>query len=198
MLPATVRPEEVTREAGVVFVTTPDRVISKLPAGLPKRGGFLPGQVVFQPARAHSADEVSAARSCEPWLRPHSCSPFANVDMAGKPSRILFCPGGRRRGTAWRANCQRPGWKEFSIDARDKALYHAAACIASNCLVSLIHFATEAATAVQPVPRREAFEALFPLIRGAIRNISQVGPAPALTGPVSGRTALPWQGTWKF
>lgn len=39
-VPATVRPEEVTREAGVVFITTPDRVISRVACRIAEKGGF--------------------------------------------------------------------------------------------------------------------------------------------------------------
>ena len=186
-VPATVRPEEVTREAGVVFITTPDRVISEVACRIAEKGGFLPGQVVFHTSGAHPADEVGAARSCGALAASlHPLQSFANVEMAMEnlPGSYFALEGDAGALPLAERIVKDLDGKSFSIDARDKALYHAAACIASNCLVSLMHLATGLYNRFG-LSREEAFEALFPLIRGTIRNISQVGPAPALTGPVS-------------
>ncbi|MGB9826630.1 MAG: DUF2520 domain-containing protein, partial [Desulfofundulus sp.] len=68
--------------------------------------------------------------------------------------------------------------------AEDKPLYHAAACIASNYLVSLMHLATNLYGRFG-LSQKQAFEALYPLVRGTINNIRRVGPVEALTGPVA-------------
>jgi predicted short-subunit dehydrogenase-like oxidoreductase (DUF2520 family) len=186
-VPATVRPGEVTAGADVVFITTPDRVISRVAREIADGGGFLPGQVVFHTSGAHSAEEVGAARSCGALAASlHPLQSFADVGMAMEnlPGSYFALEGDPGALPLAEQIVKDLGGRSFSIDASDKALYHAAACIASNCLVSLIHLATGLYGRFG-LSREEAFKALFPLIRGTIRNISQVGPAPALTGPVS-------------
>ena len=66
------------------------------------------------------------------------------------------------------------------VDDSQRAAYHAAACIASNHLVGLLGQAQRIAEAVG-VP----FEAYHALVRATVENVERLGPAAALTGPVS-------------
>jgi pantoate--beta-alanine ligase len=61
-----------------------------------------------------------------------------------------------------------------------RALYHAAACVASNHLVALLGQAERIAAAAG-VP----LEAYLDLVRGTVENVAALGPAAALTGPVA-------------
>lgn len=73
-------------------------------------------------------------------------------------------------------------WMRLSAD--DKPLYHAAACIVANYLVTLVYagmkifqdlgFTTDLAQ-----------KALWPLIRGTVTNLEQMRPEVALTGPLA-------------
>jgi predicted short-subunit dehydrogenase-like oxidoreductase (DUF2520 family) len=185
--PATDKPEEVTAGAGVVFITTPDREIARVAGEIAQKGGFRPGQVVFHTSGAHPADEVSAARRSGALAGSlHPLQSFADVKMAMEslPGSYFALEGDEGALPLAEQIVKDLGGRSFSIAAKDKPLYHAAACIASNYLVSLMHFATGLYGRFG-LSRAEAFEALFPLIRGTIKNISQVGPAPALTGPVA-------------
>ena len=72
------------------------------------------------------------------------------------------------------------GGKALVIPAQARAAYHAAACMASNHLVALLgQVQRVAATVGLPL------EAFLPLARGALDDVSRLGPAAALTGPVS-------------
>lgn len=184
---ATDRPEEVTAGADVVFITTPDREIARVAAEITGRGGFRSGQVVFHTSGAHSADEVGAARRAGALAASlHPLQSFADVKMAMEslPGSYFALEGDGEALPLAEQIVKDLGGKSFFIAAEDKPLYHAAACIASNYLVSLMHFATGLYGRFG-LSRAEAFEALFPLVQGTIKNISQVGPAPALTGPVA-------------
>lgn len=66
------------------------------------------------------------------------------------------------------------------VGDEQRAAYHAAACIASNHLVALLAQAQRVATSVG-VP----FEAYHALVRATVGNVERLGPAAALTGPVS-------------
>jgi pantoate--beta-alanine ligase len=61
-----------------------------------------------------------------------------------------------------------------------RALYHAAACVASNHIVALLGQAERIAAAAG-VP----LEAYLDLVRGTVENVAALGPAAALTGPVA-------------
>ena len=66
------------------------------------------------------------------------------------------------------------------VDDAQRAAYHAAACIASNHLVGLLGQVERVAAAVG-VP----LEAYHSLVRSTVENVERLGPAAALTGPVS-------------
>lgn len=186
-VPATDKPEEVTAAADVIFITTPDREIARVAGEITDRGGFRPGQIVFHTSGAHPADEVGAARRSGALAASlHPLQSFADVKMAMEslPGSYFALEGDAGALPLAREMVKDLGGRSFAIAARDKPLYHAAACIASNYLVSLMHFATGLYGRFG-LSREEAFQALFPLIQGTIKNISQVGPAAALTGPVA-------------
>jgi predicted short-subunit dehydrogenase-like oxidoreductase (DUF2520 family) len=69
------------------------------------------------------------------------------------------------------------------INRDGKPLYHAAAVLASNYVVSLLDAALELMAAAG-VPREEALPALAPLVRKSLENCLAEGPEKALTGPV--------------
>lgn len=69
------------------------------------------------------------------------------------------------------------------IEGDAKALYHAAAVVASNYLAVLIDVAAEL-LAGAGVPRQLGVQALLPLVRGAVENMARLGLPEALTGPI--------------
>ena len=72
----------------------------------------------------------------------------------------------------------------FELKPSQKAHYHMAAVIVSNYLTTLMDFGlTQMEQA--GIPKEDAWKALEPLIKGALSNIDQLGPAGALTGPIA-------------
>ena len=75
------------------------------------------------------------------------------------------------------------GGRSFSIDARDKALYHASAVLAAGHAVALFDLATESLSACG-LTRARARAVLLPLARSAVANLAAAPTnAAALTGP---------------
>ncbi len=72
------------------------------------------------------------------------------------------------------------GGRCFEVPDSARALYHAAACIASNHLVALLG-QVERVAAEAGVP----LEAYLDLVRATVENVARLGPARALTGPVA-------------
>ena len=70
----------------------------------------------------------------------------------------------------------------IELKASDKVIYHAAAVIASNYLVTLVKLATELWQTFS-IPQDKAAQALLPLLRGTLTNIETIGIPECLTGP---------------
>ncbi len=70
------------------------------------------------------------------------------------------------------------------LKAGDKVLYHAAAVMACNYLVTLVKLATDLWQTFD-VPTQQATKALMPLLRGTLNNIDNVGIPRCLTGPIA-------------
>jgi predicted short-subunit dehydrogenase-like oxidoreductase (DUF2520 family) len=72
------------------------------------------------------------------------------------------------------------GMHPFRIAAADRVRYHATACVASNHLVALLGQVERLAVDLG-VPA----EAFAPLVRATVDNVTDMGAADALTGPVA-------------
>lgn len=180
-------PWEVTPLADVVFITTPDREIAKVAEQIAAGGGFRPGQVVFHTSGAHSAEEIGAARRFGAAVASlHPLQSFADLQAAVEnlPGSYFALEGDKGALILAEQIVRDLEGKSFYINAADKPLYHAAACIACNYLVSLLHL-SYALYSRFGLGRREAEEALRPLVEGTLKNIRRAGPAGALTGPIS-------------
>jgi predicted short-subunit dehydrogenase-like oxidoreductase (DUF2520 family) len=73
------------------------------------------------------------------------------------------------------------GGQSFSVATRDKALYHAAAVVASGHTVALFSLAADLLAHCGLSPAR-ARRVLLPLLRSTLDNLSAHTPAKALTG----------------
>jgi predicted short-subunit dehydrogenase-like oxidoreductase (DUF2520 family) len=119
-------------------------------------------------------------------LRPHrrfAAHPL--MTLAGEQSRLVgsHCAvdGSDEEMLALaRELAERLGMTAMHVPAARRAVYHAAASIASNYLVTL-EWAAERAAAACGVPR----EALRPLVQASLDAWAQRGFAGAITGPVS-------------
>jgi predicted short-subunit dehydrogenase-like oxidoreductase (DUF2520 family) len=194
--PFTVRPAECTRNAAVVLITTPDREIGAVAAAIQSRGGFAAGQLVAHTSGATPAEVLAPARAAGADVASlHPLQSFADVETALE--RLPGCYFGVEGDPAgvWRARrlVEDLGGVPLEVNAKDKALYHAAACVASNYLVAVIHLATELLGRCGWT-RADALKALAPLVDGTRENVRNLGPVRALTGPVArgDRPTLEW------
>lgn len=72
------------------------------------------------------------------------------------------------------------GGRPIVVSPENRAAYHAAACVAANHLVALLGQVERIAAAAE-LP----LEAFLPLARGALDDVTMLGPAGALTGPAA-------------
>jgi predicted short-subunit dehydrogenase-like oxidoreductase (DUF2520 family) len=180
-------PAEAARECDLIFITTPDTCIAQVCDQVARAGGFDPHSVVFHLSGALSSGILSSARkkgaatgSLHPLqaftpYEPGAISPFEGINMSVEGTARAQALG-RDIVTALQA-------RPFTIPTDAKTLYHAAAVVASNYLVTVAHFALTLLGRAG-LPPDQAFEILEPLIQGTLRNIASQGSVKALTGPV--------------
>jgi predicted short-subunit dehydrogenase-like oxidoreductase (DUF2520 family) len=177
------RAQEVADAAQLVFITTPDDAISKVAAEV----RWHREQNVVHCSGAHSIDVLEAAKQLGANTGCfHPLQTFASVDQA-----IDNIPGSTFAIEAEEplasllmdmATILEGDW--VTLKAGDKVLYHAAAVIACNYLVTLVKLATDLWQTFE-VPPAKATKALMPLLRGTLSNIENVGLPNCLTGPIA-------------
>ena len=175
--------QAVADAAELVFITTPDGAIASVVSEVK----WQAGQAVIHCSGADSTATLEPARQSGARVGAfHPLQTFASVKQAidnisgstfaieaEEPLLITL----KDMATALEGH-----WIE--LKAEDKVIYHAAAVIACNYLVTLVKLATDLWQTFD-VPTDEATRALMPLLRGTLNNIDNVGIPQCLTGPIA-------------
>ena len=170
----------------IVFITTPDGAIHEVFKTLAAQKAFLPGTVVFHCSGALSScifptapglakGSIHPLQSFAPH-EPDQPSPFKGVNISVEGDELAVALGTELIGAL--------GGISFTIPTQAKTLYHAAAVVASNYLVTIEHFAVELLKEAD-ISGPRAYEILEPLILGTLANIGRRGTMASLTGPVA-------------
>jgi 2-amino-4-hydroxy-6-hydroxymethyldihydropteridine diphosphokinase len=162
---------EIGEGADLVIIATPDAAIGEVAESLP---------VSRERVVAHLSGSLGLAVLAD---HPRVAALHPLVSMADAAT------GAQRLRGAWFAVAGDPrigavvdalGGRSIRVADEDRAVYHAAAVVASNHLVALLGQAERiAATAGVP------FEALLDLVNSSVANVASLGPAAALTGPAA-------------
>jgi predicted short-subunit dehydrogenase-like oxidoreductase (DUF2520 family) len=115
-----------------------------------------------------------------------SIHPLASVsDPAGGVEalrRAYWCVEGDAKATRLARRIVRDlGARAFSINAKDKPVYHAAAVMSSGNVVSVFDVALDMLNSCG-LSRREAQKILLPLLESTALNLSRADPKDAITG----------------
>lgn len=76
------------------------------------------------------------------------------------------------------------GGSVIKVEDKTKPLYHAAACVASNYLVSLINYALLIHKRIG-IDTDKSIKGLMNLVEGTVENIKKMGTKKSLTGPIA-------------
>lgn len=185
--PFTDQAETLTLSADIVFITTSDQAISLVAGDVAKKGGFRPGHTVIHTSGALPASILQPAKEQGAQiLSLHPLQSFASPEMAvnNLPGSFFTIEGDNGAYNLAENMVRALDGNSFRINEEDKPLYHAAACIASNFMVTLIDYAINV-LALTGIPKEQGIKAIQPLINGTINNIRNLGTAKALTGPIS-------------
>ena len=181
------KPWQLTAQAQVVFITTPDDVIKKTCQVIAKEGGFQKGSVVIHCSGALPSSILSSARDCGASVASlHPLQSFSSAKEAELLVGGSYCTveGDPQALPTVRRLTQDLKGRLLEISSDGKSLYHAAAVVASNYLVALIHTA-QCLFKSAGLPPEVSFDALSPLVQGTLKNIEKLGIPKALTGPIA-------------
>ncbi|MBS3908851.1 MAG: DUF2520 domain-containing protein [Actinobacteria bacterium] len=177
----------ITADLDVILITTKDGQIESACKKLAAGGGLTPSQTVIHMSGAAGLDLLSSAKEAGAGVASlHPIQSFAGIELAVERlpgSYFGLTAEGTAREVALRIAADLDG-KVVEVADGHKTLYHAAACVASNYLVTLVYTAQKLYAAAG-FEERAAVEAMMPLIKGTLANIESVGAAPALTGPIA-------------
>ncbi len=180
-------PEEAVTGADIVFITTPDSVIEETCQAIELKDRFTCDQLILHTSGAHSSDILSSARKkgCR-VLSFHPLQTFPNLEsgLAAIPGTYFTVEGDETALEEAARLIEALEGKLLSIPTELKPLYHAAASVACNYLVSLMDISLAMFTMMN-IPREEAFAALTPLVERTIGNLKTMTPEKALTGPIA-------------
>lgn len=174
-------------KADGIFITTVDDAIAAVCKSLVQERAINPGSKVIHMSGAGSIELIGSARSQGAFVASiHPVQSFADTENA-----ISRIPGSLFGITAdneiknWSVKLVEDlGGIPFFVDESDKPLYHAAACMASNYLTTLLFMVIDIYKTLG-LTQDNAIKAFQPLVRGTLSNIENKGAVQALTGPIA-------------
>ncbi|HCY87669.1 MAG TPA: DUF2520 domain-containing protein [Desulfobacteraceae bacterium] len=184
---ASLTPKDVTKEADLVFITTPDDVIEPVCSHIADNNGFKEGAIVLHCSGSQPSTILSAATRCGAVIGSvHPLQSIAAITLDSNPfDGIITAVEGEPEAVKLGKQISRDiGSTCIEIKTHAKSLYHASAVVASNYLVTLIDAACKlmACSGVDP---KSGYQVLKPLLKGSFDNIDRMGIPGALTGPIA-------------
>jgi predicted short-subunit dehydrogenase-like oxidoreductase (DUF2520 family) len=176
----------------IVLITTRDDQIKKACENLCRQSTLGPKHLVGHMSGAHASLILSdATRHGAAIFSLHPLQAFAHEDKAVADLKTTYfsLEGSDERLGPIEGLLEKTGNRFFRIAPQHKPIYHLAACVLSNYLVTLMDFGISALkeSGIDPA---EGFAAMRPLIEGTLANIARIGPAEALTGPIARGDAM--------
>lgn len=178
---------EAAGEADVVFITTPDAAIQSVAQTLADRRALKRGAVVLHCSGALASTLLAPVREGGAHAGSlHPLQSFAAPVLAHNPFQgiIMAAEGEDRALGVCREAAGALGAELITLETENKALYHAAAVVASNYLVTLLAVAVRLLEGSGIAPEA-GLKVLLPLVRGTLQNVEERGIPQALTGPIA-------------
>ncbi|MFP4475849.1 MAG: Rossmann-like and DUF2520 domain-containing protein [Desulfatibacillaceae bacterium] len=179
--------KELVAGADVVFITTPDDAIARVAEQLAGQGAFAAGAVVLHCSGSLPSEIMSPARDAGAAIgSAHPLQSVARIYEKENPiaGAYVAVEGDPKAVETGRAVAAALSANFAEIRAEAKTLYHAAAVVASNYLVTLLSMSTRF-NELAGMSQADSIKALMPLIQGTLNNIQRQGIPDALTGPVA-------------
>lgn len=175
--------QRVIDDADIIFITTPDDVITQVAGEL----RWQAGKSAVHCSGADTSKLLQKAASDGAVIGVfHPLQTFAGAEQAKNSlAGITFSiEATEPLLTILKKMATMLGGRCMVLKPEDRALYHASAVMVSNYLVTLVKLSTDL-WADFGLSREDAVRALAPLIKGTVNNIETVGLPACLTGPIS-------------
>ncbi len=172
-------------QARIILLAVPDDSITEVAIRLAEHA-FLADKTLihFSGLKSSSVLYPSSVPPAQA-LSLHPLFPFADAQQAF--SNLRNCPcaleGGRTAVAIGQQIVACFQGQAFQIPAAAKPLYHAAASIASNFLVTLFSLSRDLLRHCQ-IEEDQLTPVLMPLLKATIANLEELPPEQALTGPI--------------
>ena len=168
----------------LILIATPDDAINDTAQKLANAQKAIRGdRTVLHTSGALSSKALSPL--AEAGFRTGSLHPLVSISDPSAATKLhgaFFCLEGDRTALRVARRVVRDlGGHAFAIEPGNKALYHAAAVMASGHMTALFDIALEM-LARCGLSKRRAREVLLPLVESAVANLSAMEPEQALTG----------------
>jgi predicted short-subunit dehydrogenase-like oxidoreductase (DUF2520 family) len=175
--------QELADSADMVFITTPDDIIPKVADELKWRAG----QSAVHCSGASTVHSLDSAKEQGAMVGSiHPCQTFAGREQAvtNLPGSTFAIEAEEPLKTTLTEIARALDGDWVYLTSEDKALYHAAACVACNYFYTLVKIATDLWQNFGK-STEEATKAYIPLLQGSVNNIANVGFPGCLTGPIA-------------
>jgi len=179
------KPQEILREADCILITTPDDIILSVCKDI-ALSPLIKGKYIFHMSGAGGLDLLEPAKKAGAVVASiHPLQSFSSIDNAIQniPSSYFGITADAKAKTRAETIVLALRGKPIYISSKQKSLYHAAACVASNYLVSLLNVVESIYQSIG-ISEKDAKKAYLPLIYGSLKNIEFSGSIQALTGPI--------------
>lgn len=181
--------EDVADASDIMFITASDQALEALDrsiSALIKNQRISSEKTWLHVSGAHPSGclaEIKAAGCAVGSMHP--LESFGEpLSSAERLNNAWFTIEGTEKGVqAARMILEQTGGKYSLIEAGNKPLYHAGACVVSNFLVTLMESGIRFFEAAG-MNRDNIIQAIVPLIDATLSNIRERGTIDALTGPI--------------
>ena len=175
--------QDVADTAELVFITTPDDAIAQVTSRLK----WHAGQSVVHCSGADSTEILEPANKLGAHVGVfHPLQTFASAKQAMEniPGSTFALEAEEPLLDILKNMATTLDGHWIELKGSDKVVYHTAAVMACNYVVTLVKLATDLWQTFS-VPPQQATQALLPLLRGTISNIETIGIPRCLTGPIA-------------
>lgn len=175
------------QQSDVVFLTVPDRMIKNLAVQLAASfaDGDLADKIVFHCSGSLGLDCLAGLSNKGAAVGSiHPLQSFAGSKTELQGVYMAVDGDARAKCCAEEIICRLRG-KSFYVPEKDRPLYHAAACICSNYLVTVEYLAQQL-MGQWLGSKKDAWQALQPLFKGTVDNLENTDDTGSvLTGPIA-------------
>lgn len=172
--------------AQIILLAVPDDQIRSLALNLQGTVNLSKQTTLIHFSGLHPAEIMRHHSSPAAFLSLHPLLPFANRQKAF--TSLNQCPCALESDNLQALALGQElvnaiGGQSFTLASDKKELYHTAACIASNYLVTLLAAARDLLLNCG-IQADQAMPLLLPLVQASLDNVEDLGPEQGLTGPI--------------